>query len=60
DVGEEHVQGVGQTLFRIADQHQARHRKKFAESRVENSDPDYLARHRKKFKNTDADDMGEC
>ncbi|WP_210208151.1 hypothetical protein, partial [Rhodoplanes roseus] len=38
----------------------ARHRKKFAESRVESSDPDYLARHRKKFKTTDADDMGEC
>jgi nitrogenase molybdenum-cofactor synthesis protein NifE len=38
----------------------ARHRKKFTDSRVDNSDTGYLARHRKKFAATLADDMGEC
>jgi hypothetical protein len=38
----------------------ARHRKKFAETRVDNTDPNFLAHHRKKFAGAAGDDMGEC
>lgn len=38
----------------------ARHRKKFADTRVDNTDPNFLAHHRKKFAGAAGDDMGEC
>jgi nitrogenase molybdenum-cofactor synthesis protein NifE len=38
----------------------ARHRKKFADTRADNTDSNFLAHHRKKFASAAGDDMGEC